>query len=451
MAYRKVVRRGGNKPKTFWERLCVYSKEDVIKALDMLPMEDVMLLKRCYGNNLDCADGYYFLSSYEKHRISYIVRKIKNIIDKKDFIIDDSSILENQPVKSDSKELKKAKKVSRRKVFNRTSKTFLTSDIVSDSFNKHNYISLSDVEEIFWIKKAKLSLYKKVSDEDKRKYFDYYCEVTPSFKKKYDSASESRKEKLLEVAIEDSKMWYSRFISNNQGLVRKAIGFNSRVSLDEGMQEGNIGLIRAFEKFDISYGTKFSTYAIWWIKQSISRYETNGANLIKISAHAFEKFKLFRLYEHDFYLVNHRYPTMEDMMEHFANLEYYVQKYFEYKNYNNSLSLDDPVSFEDDSSTIGDFIPDDDNSLENVDELFFSEDFISLFNSLNIDVRAKEIFLLYYGILDDKTHTLEEIGNAFGISRERVRQINIHVIKKLKNEMKIMRFINDSYKTYVRR
>lgn len=216
-------------------------------------------------------------------------------------------------------------------------------------------------------------------------------------------------------------------------IAKRYVGTGDGMVFLDYIQEGNLGLLKAVERFDYSKGYKFSTYATWWIRQSIGRAVCDKGGMVRIPVHVYEASRKMKDFIAKYKKENEESPSMALVCDSIGISE---ETYRAIEEFNNPIkSLDQKINEEDDS-VLGDYIPDEKTSVDNdVERDLLKEE---LWKLMRLMLKEKEIQILdlRFGLTDGQHRTLEEVGQEFNVTRERIRQIESKALRKLSHTYK---------------
>ena len=251
---------------------------------------------------------------------------------------------------------------------------------------------------------------------------------------------------LLRHEVEVAKIAHDTLVNSNLRLVvslaRRYVGRG--MALLDLIQEGNVGLMRAVERFDYRRGFKFSTYATWWIRQSISRAIADQGRTIRMPIHVLDSVNKLTRLQRELTQKRGTPPSIEELAH---ELDLPVEKVAELRRIaQDTVSLETPVG-EDEDGTLGDLVEDVDSEMP-ADAATFSSLQLQLAEALEgLSERERQVLVMRFGLADGKPRTLEEVGTYFNVTRERIRQLETKALAKLRHPDKSSRlqgFLEDA-------
>jgi RNA polymerase primary sigma factor len=311
-------------------------------------------------------------------------------------------------------------------------------DLDEKHINRLNSIDTNDLIELYFKEAASIPLLSKDEEKDLSKRIERGRLARKEMAR--GNVPNDRRDELHQM-IEDEWNALDHLITANSRLVisvaKKYMGRG--VPFLDLIQEGNIGLMRAAKKFDYLRGYKFSTYATWWIRQAVTRAIADQGRTIRVPVHMGDKIsKMFRM-QNDLKQSLERDPSIEELADALDEAPEKVQ--YMMKVARRPLSLEMPTTKEGDA-VLGDFVEDHETPLpdDTATKHLLKEHLEEVMEAL--PSREVRILRLRYGVPDGKSHTLQEVGEKVGVSRERVRQIEAQALRRLR-QPRIQRILRD--------
>ena len=254
-------------------------------------------------------------------------------------------------------------------------------------------------------------------------------------------------QQLCKKILEGDKDAYNKLVEKNLRLVISiAKKYNKmQIPFEDLIQNGNIGLMKAIEKYDYKKGYKFSTYATWWIREEIARSIRNDSRTIRLPIHVYEKYRLLKSTQNKLLNKLGKTPTVEEIAKEMRMSSKKVAELI--KQTQDNVSLDQMVTRDRDGKVdeLIDFVEDEKHKrhtdtigdISDIDLFYIRKVLNEAMNSPSIEKRDSEIIKLRYGITDGECHTLQSIGDIYGLSGEGIRRIEMRTLKKLRNQKEV--------------
>ena len=252
----------------------------------------------------------------------------------------------------------------------------------------------------------------------------------------------AHEEKVLAKRIEDGDDEARNLLARANlrlvvSIAKKYVGRSPDLTLLDLIQEGNLGLFKAVDKFDFTKGFKFSTYATWWIRQAITRALADQSRTIRIPVHMVETMAKYKQVSRRLAQDLGRDPMPEEIA---TEMQVEVDKIYQIEKISqDTISLELPVGDDDDRSRLSDFIADDKITSpdQEVSHSILTDQIMEILDTLS--EKERKILEMRHGLLDGTYHTLEEVGKEFGVTRERIRQIEAKALEKIRQHEKARR------------